>query len=71
MHEFGRQTRLNVRKVTCLLADERRLDFGDGGDGSVLGAMHERLPVDVEVRVRGAVQGTEPLSCGCLGVRQL
>lgn len=66
-----RRTCLKVRKPTCLLADERRLDFGEGGDGSVLGAMHGGLPVDVQMRVRCAVQGTEPLGCGCLGLRQL
>lgn len=33
--------------------------------------MHGGLPADVEMRVRCAVQRTEPLSCGCLGLRQL
>lgn len=60
-----------MKNVTCRLGGERCLDFGDGGHGSVLGAMHVGLPVDVEMWVRCAVQRTEPLSCGCLGLRQL
>lgn len=62
-----RGTRPHLGNLTCLLDHQGRPDFGEGGGGSVLGAG----PVDVEVGVGGAVQRTEPVSGGHLGVRQL
>lgn len=58
---------------TCLLAAVGSPDFGERRDPSVLGAEHGGLwlAVIVEMGVWCAVQRTEPLSCGCLCLRQL
>lgn len=58
---------------TCLLAAVGSPDFGERRDPSVLGAGHGGLGLDVivEMGVRCAVQRTEPVSGGGLGLRQL
>lgn len=58
---------------TCLLADVCWPDFGERRDSSVVGARHGGLglTVDVQVRVRRAVQRAQPLSCGCLRLENL
>jgi len=60
------------RRFTCLLDVVGRPDFGERRDPSVLGAEHGGLRLHVVEMVVGcAVQRTEPLSCGRLGLRPL